>query len=215
MKTDYITHSFLPQTLEAWTNRLSAIERQVDVHGTVLDLGCGTGALCSLLVTQSLRVFGGDSKCDFLREFRNRVPGANAIQLDVANLPIRSNIADFIFSVTVLSYVQREYWAWLEMARVLRRGGHAYIRVQGPGRIREFLAGSGTPLLYRVAIVCLIAVSTAIAQPCGYRWKPTLWSNAIHTRASLNRISRAVGFEIVTLSTADRGRMYDLIVKKK
>jgi SAM-dependent methyltransferase len=206
LNTDYITHSYAPQTLAAINDRLAGLERCVAVRGRALDLGCGTGALCSLLAGRPVQVFAGDYSAVFLKELRRRMPEGNAIQLEAAELPIKS---------AALDYVQRERSAWLEMARILRRGGHAQVRISGLARLLEILKGPGAAVPFRIGIVCLIALSTALAALCGYRWKPAFWSHTFHTRASLHRVIRASGFEILSLSTQDGGRMYDLVLQKK
>jgi ubiquinone/menaquinone biosynthesis C-methylase UbiE len=164
-----------------------------------------------LLEEKQIDVYGGEIRTDFLHEFQKRIRGTRAIQLDAAELPCKSAVFDTVFSMVVLNYVRRERKAWFEMARVLRQGGYARLRVSGISRIYEILKTAS--LSHRIIVAGLILASTLAALCCGFRYKP-FWSHTFHTRRSLIRIARTCGFDIIFLNDQDNGRMYDLLLRK-
>ncbi|HUY52319.1 MAG TPA: class I SAM-dependent methyltransferase [Streptosporangiaceae bacterium] len=89
----------------------------------VLDVGAGTGIATRQLAARGARVVGVDLGESMLRRARARSPGMSCLQADGNGLPIRCG------SVDLACFAQSWHWldperAGLEVARVLRRGGH-------------------------------------------------------------------------------------------
>jgi SAM-dependent methyltransferase len=89
----------------------------------ILDAGCGTGALMSLLSAQgNAQVFGMDLVWDALAFSRGRgVRGL--VQGDLTALPFRTASFDVVTALDVVEHVEQDVTALTEIGRVLRPGG--------------------------------------------------------------------------------------------
>lgn len=92
-----------------------------------LEVGCGTGALSSAILTQcdAKSLIGVDPSEGFIAQARDNVPDARAeFQLgDAQNLPFEDSSRDVIASALVLNFVPDKQKALTEMRRVARPGG--------------------------------------------------------------------------------------------
>jgi len=97
----------------------------------ILDAGCGTGFNLSHYHTGEAReVYGLDIADAALRHVRQR--GFSRIaQASIAEIPFKSDIFDLVFSFEVVTQTPPEMHdsALREMFRVLKPGGHLFIRV--------------------------------------------------------------------------------------
>ena len=97
----------------------------------ILDAGCGTGFNLGYYSDGSSRdVYGLDIADAALRHVRKR--GFRKIaQASIANIPFKSQVFDVVFSFEVVTQTPPELHAseLREMCRVLKPGGHLFIRV--------------------------------------------------------------------------------------
>lgn len=91
----------------------------------VLDVGCGTGALTTVLadVVGSESVAGVDPSGPFVAEARRRVPGADLRVGPAESLPFEADTFDSALSQLVFHFVDDPTRAVAEMRRVTRPGG--------------------------------------------------------------------------------------------
>ena len=127
-----------------------ADEIDLTSYESVLDVGCGTGALCSVLAERGLRVTGVDAAEKMLRVARKQ-PENRDVQFVEANILRGLPFADKSFDVTIASYVshglppadrQRLY---AEMSRLSRHLVIIHDYNQTPSRMTsliEWLEGS-------------------------------------------------------------------------
>jgi SAM-dependent methyltransferase len=106
-----------PREAAAWV--LEAAQRKVR---DVADVGAGTGALTSLLVSLGFDVTAFDADAQMLDQLRGSVPGVSAIVAPAEKLPLDDA------SVDAVTVAQAFHWfdpgvAAKEFARVLRPGG--------------------------------------------------------------------------------------------
>jgi demethylmenaquinone methyltransferase/2-methoxy-6-polyprenyl-1,4-benzoquinol methylase len=96
----------------------------------VLDLACGTGALCRELQRAGHRPVGFDFSTGMLARART---GASLVRADVLALPIRNGAADGVVCGFALRNVVDLPGLFLETVRVLRPGGRAvFLEVSEP-----------------------------------------------------------------------------------
>jgi SAM-dependent methyltransferase len=95
-----------------------------DLPQSVLDVGCGTGALLSEMVSQlSARVYGLDININHLDLARQVCQECGLIGSDVHNLPFQSNSFDLVTCHYFLMWVGNPEHALTEMHRVTKPGG--------------------------------------------------------------------------------------------
>lgn len=98
---------------------------------TLLDVGCGDGALASELTRHGAIVTGLDADPAMITAARKRSDiEATQIQLiegQAETLPLRTGAFDYTLAVTTLCFVQDARRAIAEMARVLKPGGRLVI----------------------------------------------------------------------------------------
>jgi SAM-dependent methyltransferase len=113
-----------------WTQRVGECVRELlgEGRGRLLDLGCGGGAQIPVLQELGWTVTGVDVSSDQLRVARTRVPEAELVQADAAELPFADASFDAVTGLMIHTDLD-DYDATLaEAARVLRPGG-AYLHV--------------------------------------------------------------------------------------
>jgi SAM-dependent methyltransferase len=101
----------------------------------VLVDGCGIGAYVRGIRRYTDHVMGLDIEVERVMEGRQKGL-ANLLAAVCERLPFADNSFDVVYSHEVLEHVQDDRQACREMARVLRRGGHAVIFV--PNRLYPF-----------------------------------------------------------------------------
>ncbi len=113
------------------------LDERVDRGGTVLDLGCGTGALLRAL-DPSVGI-GLDASSAMLDCARRRAPGARFEQITGPALPLPDDSVD-----TAISLLSWRYLDWdpmlAELVRVLRPGGRLLVvdMAASPASLREW-----------------------------------------------------------------------------
>jgi SAM-dependent methyltransferase len=88
----------------------------------VLDLGCGRGGLVELIWRDVKLAAGLDPDIPSLSE--HRAPGMPVLRGVGEHLPFASDSFDLVVSVWVLEHVKEPLKVLVEVARVLRPGGH-------------------------------------------------------------------------------------------
>ena len=109
-----------------------------------LEVGCGTGALSSAIITQrdARSLIGIDPSEGFIAQARDKVPDTRAkFQIgDAQNLPFDESSRDVVVSALVLNFVPDRQKAPSEMGRVARLGGSVAFYVWDyPGGGVEFM----------------------------------------------------------------------------
>ncbi|TQM16009.1 class I SAM-dependent methyltransferase [Pseudonocardia kunmingensis] len=87
---------------------------------TVLDAGCGDGALAAAAAGTALHVVGLDAAAPLLRAARRH---GTVVRGDVTAFPVRDASVDAVVGVNVLDHLDRPAVALREAHRVLRPGG--------------------------------------------------------------------------------------------
>ena len=93
---------------------------------SILDVGCGTGALLHLLHTTlpDADLAGADPSPEMLTVARNRLPATIALKQGWAEMiPFSSNTFDIVVSCNVFHYIRQPNEALNELGRVLQKGG--------------------------------------------------------------------------------------------
>jgi ubiquinone/menaquinone biosynthesis C-methylase UbiE len=95
---------------------------------TVLDAGCGTGALAFALAPHVAEVVGVDTREDYLEAGRVAAPeNVRFVEGDIAAIPFGYASFDLSCCHRVLHHVRRPELAVSELARVTRPGGRLFI----------------------------------------------------------------------------------------
>ncbi|MDQ2757486.1 MAG: class I SAM-dependent methyltransferase [Actinomycetota bacterium] len=91
----------------------------------VVDVGCGTGALTSVLVDRlgPTRVLGVDPSALFVEAARRRLPEVDIRQCAAEQLPLEDDGVDAALAQLVVSFMANAQAGLAEMARVTRSGG--------------------------------------------------------------------------------------------
>jgi SAM-dependent methyltransferase len=103
--------------------------------GSVLDVGCGTGALAARLCAAGYRVVGADPSAGMLEVMRRRSPEIEAINAPGGALPFPSGEFDLVVSVATMHHIaaaQEIRRTLSEMVRVCRPQGHVVVWDHNP-----------------------------------------------------------------------------------
>ncbi len=95
----------------------------VEAGMRVLDVGCGPGALTTVLATRGATVGAVDPAEQFVEACRSRAPGADVRQAPAESLPFEDGSFDAALAQLVLSFMRDADAGVAEMRRVLRPGG--------------------------------------------------------------------------------------------
>ncbi len=106
---------------------IEGVEHELDLSAfkTILDVGCGTGALCSVLNEKGLTVTGIDPANKML-EIAESKPGNKEISFIQANVLVGLPFEDYSFDIAIASYVAHGLKAeerklmYAEMSRIAR-----------------------------------------------------------------------------------------------
>ena len=115
--------------------RLAVLRRWAPAGGSVLDVGCGTGALLKRCEPYFSSVYGVDPSPGMLRVLAAPRPDVRLAAADGAALPFRDGFFDLVFCVAVLHHViePAAVKATLgEMIRVTAPGGHVVVWDHNP-----------------------------------------------------------------------------------
>ena len=106
---------------------------------TVLDLGCGDGALTSFICQKGAKVIGLDNQelgLKFAKEFlKSQGLEAELILADVYQIPLKDNSVDFVVASDIIEHVRKPDKLLREAQRVLKTGGTIIITT--PYRLTE------------------------------------------------------------------------------
>lgn len=121
--------AFVPKYGEAL---LALLDREK--ANTVLDLGCGGGALTEQLVQAGYAVCGMDADASQLKLARRRCPNVRFFQGDATDFTLEAPV-DAVFSNAVLHWIDRERQpdALRCISRALRAGGQFVFEMGGAG----------------------------------------------------------------------------------
>ena len=116
------------QTL--WTRSLGQYlfrRAGISQSSTVLEVGCGTGAvLNAMLQPLARKIVGLDIDAQYLRFAANTLPNASFIQADAHNLPIASRTFDAAICHFLLLWVKDPLTVLSEMARTTQHKGFVF-----------------------------------------------------------------------------------------
>jgi SAM-dependent methyltransferase len=102
---------------------------------TVLDVGCGTGALAARLADSGYDVVGLDASRGMLEVLEQRAPGIEAVLGSATEIPFADEEFDVSLSVATLHHIadpRDVRRALAEMTRVVRPGGHVLVWDHNP-----------------------------------------------------------------------------------
>jgi ubiquinone/menaquinone biosynthesis C-methylase UbiE len=129
---------------------------------TLLDVGCGTGAVTAALGRHGIRATGIDVVPDFVRIARELHPSTAFEVAEAESLPFASESFTFVTLASVLEHVRDWRLTLAEAARVLTPGGVLYLHTSNrlwpfQGEIRHFpgfgyLPGSLQRRIYRLVM---------------------------------------------------------------
>ena len=89
----------------------------------LLDVGCGSGLLCQLAARRRFDVSGIDICPALLEIARERTPGADLREGDLAALPFAADSSDVVTGANAFQFAPDAAEGFAEASRVLRRGG--------------------------------------------------------------------------------------------
>lgn len=91
---------------------------------SILDMGCGTGALLPGVPTStSTHIFGADINLEYLKIASQSCPDCSLVGCDVHQLPFPENSFDLVFCHYFLLWVGNPQHALAEIHRITRPGG--------------------------------------------------------------------------------------------
>jgi len=111
----------------------------------VLDFGCGTGRLLRFYPRKGgeQELWGVDINAQYMSWCQNHLspPFLFATTTTLPHLPFEDNSFDLVYCGSVFTHVTDLADAWfLELRRVLRKGGYAYITIQDKSSMQAMLA---------------------------------------------------------------------------
>ncbi|MBP6715289.1 MAG: methyltransferase domain-containing protein [Acidobacteria bacterium] len=113
----------------------------LDDEWTVADLGCGTGAMASILAPNVLKVIGVDASEEMLDAARERVGNCANVDLrrgTLEALPVQPASVDAATLMLVLHHLPSPAQALSEAARILKPGGRVLIVDMAPHEREEY-----------------------------------------------------------------------------
>lgn len=101
--------------------------RRLGAPGRAVDIGAAGGGNTRVLVTNGWQATAVDYSAEAVALARSR--GIDACQGDATALPLPSQAYDFAMALDVLEHIEDDHAAAMEITRVLRPGGAAFISV--------------------------------------------------------------------------------------
>lgn len=123
----YIYGLFYKIQKKRFKDVIEIVKKELDIREfkTILDVGCGTGALCSVLNYMGLKVTGVDSAEKMLNIAREK-PENKTVSFAKANILERLPFEDKLFEASIASYVahgigqEERKLMYAEMSRVTK-----------------------------------------------------------------------------------------------
>ena len=103
-----------------------------DLHGkVVLDAGCGCGRLTKALGKHGAEIFGIDiaSSIECIYEYCQPEKNVHIIQADIANLPFKNEVFDYVWSKLAICYVHDPEQAFESLSELTKPLGRLLISV--------------------------------------------------------------------------------------
>lgn len=119
----------------------------------VVDGGCGTGLVSRLLrrASPARAVIGVDLSLGSLRRAQARSHGVSFVEGDLLRLPLRSDAVDVVVSRGVIMTTGAPERAFGELVRVLKPGGHFFVRVYNRRHVYRWVYELGAPICRAIA----------------------------------------------------------------
>lgn len=127
--------SLPPHVVEHYLRKRTAFVLSLRPAGSVLDVGCGTGALARRLSAAGYRVTGVDPSDGMLDVMRTRAPDVRAVHASGAELPFEAGSFDVVLSVATFHHIAEPdavRATLAEMTRVSKPGGRIVIWDHNP-----------------------------------------------------------------------------------
>jgi SAM-dependent methyltransferase len=127
--------SLPPHVVEHYLRKRAAFVLGLRPTGSVLDVGCGTGALASRLRGLGYAVTGVDPSEGMLGVMRARAPEVRAVQASGTELPFEPDSFDVVLSVATFHHIAEPAavrGTLAEMTRVSKPGGRILIWDHNP-----------------------------------------------------------------------------------
>jgi len=109
----------------------------IDLQGTVLDIGCGTGIHTQTLANKGAAATGVDIAVGMLAQARKMYSDPIFIQGSAVDLPCSDNQFSTVFSSMALQWVSDTGLVANEIARVLKKSGIAELAIMVAGSFNE------------------------------------------------------------------------------
>ena len=168
---DLTAHIYDMQYAEEQIAKIEAAMENANMekHGLVLDVGCGTGLLFNYVTNKTKTIVGLDISRKILFQAKKRAkksPNMHLIWADADSMPLKENIFDHVFAVTLIQNTPHPAKTLNEVKRVTK--DNAIIVVTGlkkkfPVEIFEGLlrnAGLNIIALKSEDLKCHVAVCT-------------------------------------------------------
>jgi demethylmenaquinone methyltransferase/2-methoxy-6-polyprenyl-1,4-benzoquinol methylase len=144
--------------------RLAVASLNLGPGDLVLDVACGTGDVCSALVSAGYRAVGFDFSAGMLAEARAPAP---LVQADALVLPVRNRAARGVTCGFALRNVADLGRLFDEFARVLGSGGRLAVIETDEPRSRLLRVGH-----YAYFRGCVPVIGGLLSDRSAYRWLP-------------------------------------------
>ena len=109
----------------------------IDLQGTVLDIGCGTGIHTQTLANKGAAATGVDIAEGMLAQARKMYSDPIFVQGSAVDLPFCDSQFSTVFSSMALQWVSDTHLVAGEIARVLKKGGVAELAIMVAGSFSE------------------------------------------------------------------------------
>jgi SAM-dependent methyltransferase len=127
--------SLPPHVVEHYLRKRTRLVLELCPHGSVLDVGCGTGALAQRLSENGLDTSGVDPSAGMLAVLRARSSRVLTVQSSGTALPFADDSFDLVLCVAVMHHIAdpgRVGATLAEMVRVARPGGRVLVWDHNP-----------------------------------------------------------------------------------
>jgi len=114
---------------EQYTKYKCLLDVVKELRGLVLDAGCGTGLLYEFLksreLASQLKYVCVDPSREMLTRAKSRVDSPLVLLLEgyAEELPFRSSVFDYVFSISTWGAISEKLKALRELKRITKRGG--------------------------------------------------------------------------------------------